>query len=597
MACPGPRWALCLSGFVVAACAVGGSVWYAARPADPPPALPSDAEEDGPADAGPTLPESERAFIWDAEHRGNLLNAYGFKRLANALRDADADAGARLLADDFTGELPREPAEVRLRTGCVDVLRREDAGRPPARVGRAEFVAHLLGYRRAFAGKPPGFQFGLKSIRPKDRADVEGPWEALVQMRLYGESRPGRPCEVVATLRLEVACPTREALAWPGWLRAAGLRQDLVARASHYLIADVTRQRGLDPALLHDNWLEDPASPSSRLIATGGVFVCDFDRDGILDLLVTDVKRYALYRGLPGGKFVDVTERVGLPRTPSNHNALGGVACWVDIDGDGWDDLILGERVFRNEGGKRFVDHTAWTDLALPPDTMSLAVADFDRDGRLDLYATRTGTGRSRSWLSGRSGADAGNRLFRNKGDWKFEDVTARSGAGGGRRSTFTAAWLDADNDGWPDLYVPNEFGNGVLLRNNHDGTFSERAVGPGPVDFGTMGVAAGDVDNDGNIDLYCADMYSKAGSRIIGNLRPGAYPPEVMARLRRFVAGSQLHLNKGGLKFEQAGERMQVNGVGWAYGPVLADLDNDGWLDVYATCGQISRDRNKPDG
>jgi hypothetical protein len=66
---------------------------------------------------------------------------------------------------------------------------------------------------------------------------------------------------------------------------------------------------------------------------------------------------------------------------------------------------------------------------------------------------------------------------------------------------------------------------------------------------------------------------------------------------MRRFVAGSQLHLNKGGLKFEQAGTKMQVAAVGWAYGPCLVDLDNDGWLDIYATAGFASRDRNEPDG
>ena len=72
-----------------------------------------------------------------------------------------------------------------------------------------------------------------------------------------------------------------------------------------------------------------------------------------------------------------------------------------------------------------------------------------------------------------------------------------------------------------------------------------------------------------------------------------------VVACRRRFafVAGSQLHLNRGGLKFEQVGPKMQVAGVGWAYGACLADLDNDGWLDLYATAGFCSKDRNEPDG
>jgi hypothetical protein len=111
------------------------------------------------------------------------------------------------------------------------------------------------------------------------------------------------------------------------------------------------------------------------------------------------------------------------------------------------------------------------------------------------------------------------------------------------------------------------------------------------------MGAAAGDLDGDGKIDIYCANMYSKAGARVIGNLPPGSYTPDIMATFRRFVAGSQLHLNRGDFRFRQVGEQMQINAVGWAYGPALADLDNDGWLDIFATAGYISRDRSKPDG
>jgi hypothetical protein len=156
---------------------------------------------------------------------------------------------------------------------------------------------------------------------------------------------------------------------------------------------------------------------------------------------------------------------------------------------------------------------------------------------------------------------------------------------------------LDADNDGWPDLYVINEFGNGVLLLNQHDGTFRERALASGPGDFGSMGVTCGDINNDGNIDLYVANMYSKAGNRVIGNLRPGTYDQATLATMRQFVAGSQLYLNRGNLQFEGVGQQCQVAGVGWAYGAALADLDNDGWLDLYATAGFISRSRTDPDG
>jgi len=216
----------------------------------------------------------------------------------------------------------------------------------------------------------------------------------------------------------------------------------------------------------------------------------------------------------------------------------------------------------------------------------------------MDLYVFQNGKGAKNSWLEGKCGPDhPGNKLFRNKGNWLFEDVTAESGTDGGSRSTFTAVWLDADNDGWPDLFVPNEFGPGILYVNRRDGTFRGQPLGKGPTDFGTMGVTAGDIDNDGNIDIYCANMYSKAGARVIGNMRPGTYAEPVMAQIRSFVKGSELHHNKGGLRFEQRGQDLQVHDAGWAYGPALVDLDNDGWLDLHATAGFVSRSRAEPDG
>ena len=160
------------------------------------------------------------------------------------------------------------------------------------------------------------------------------------------------------------------------------------------------------------------------------------------------------------------------------------------------------------------------------------------------------------------------NHLLRNRGNWQFEDVTEATGTGGGNRSSFTAAWLDANNDGWPDLYVPNEFGDGILLVNQEGKRFVGQPLVDRPSDFGTMGVAVGDVDNDDRIDIYAANMYSKAGSRVIGNLRPGTYPEDVMAIMRTYPTGSQLHRNLGGLKFEKKATEWQIADVGWAYGP-----------------------------
>jgi HEAT repeat protein len=549
------------------------------------------ADPSGPARVGEyenlELPEPERKRLWEIEHRGNVLNKYGFEPLAAAVARGDAAKLAGFLAPGFAGSEPGSPTRVK-SSGFADVERLQESGRPPVPVTAAQFADRLLELRKAF-GAAPKVKLVVATLRPKDLANPDGAWEGQALLRMHGEAAPGAPAEVTGVLAYEVSSPTEEALATGGWLRAAHVRQLAVARSPRYLFAETAKARGLNVAL-HDNWTADGIVPH-----TGGVYVTDFDRDGYLDVLVTDLTGLTLHRGGPGGTFADVTERAGLPR--KNGGAAARAAAWADLDGDGWDDLILDTRVYRNAGGAGFEDVTERCSPILRQNRSSILVADYDRDGKLDLYLTRTGAPGNLSWLEGLSNDAQGNRLFRNLGDWKFEDVTKKSGTRGGYRSTFTAAWLDANDDGWPDLHVPNEFGDGVLLVNNRDGTFKPHALSDRPADFGTMGLAVGDVDNDGRIDIYCANMYSKAGTRVIGNLRPDAYPPRVMDKLRRFVAGSQLHLNKGELKFEQAGAQKQLASVGWAYGATLADLDGDGLLDVYATAGYISRDRTKPDG
>jgi hypothetical protein len=544
------------------------------------------ADREGPARGGEfghlSLPESEQKRIWEIEHRVNVLNKYGFEPLAAALLQADREALTRFLARSFAASDLGDARRAKL-SGFADVERLHAADpQPPATA--AQFVGRLLEWRKQF-GPAPKVKLVAATLRPANAANPSGNWEGRALLRLHGESAAGAPAEVNATLDFEASEPTEQSLAAGGWLRSANLRQVAVARSPRYLFAETAKDRGLR-VNLHDNWASDRIVPT-----TGGVYVTDFDRDGHLDVLVTDVTGHALYRGGPGGQFRDVTEQAGVTRAGSAR-----AAAWVDLDGDGWDDLILDTKVYRNEGGARFADYTERCSVRVPQDLSGIVTADYDRDGKLDLYFTRSGPPGNMSWLESRANGQ-GNRLFRNLGDWKFEDVTKKSGTRGDSRSTFTAAWLDADDDGWPDLHVPNELGDGVLLVNNRDGTFRPAALSDRPVDFGTMGLAAGDIDNDGRIDLYCANMYSKAGTRVLGNMKPDAYPAPVMEKLRRLVAGSQLHLNKGNLKFENVGAEKQLASVGWAYGAALADLDGDGFLDVYATAGYISRDRDKPDG
>jgi hypothetical protein len=550
--------------------------------------------EGGPAPQDPApreppkaaLPEDEQAYLWDIEHHGNVLVKEGLAVLAKAIQAGDEAALGRILAPDFRGADLKEPRRVAVAADTYQVERLE-AAHASASLDRAAFTARLLQWRRTFGKTPPKAKFSIIELRPKTRRQVDGPWEGTALLRLHGEQHAGAPAETMVQLRYELARPTEKNLARPGWLRAAEVLEVVQGKSDRFLFQEVAAQRGLDTASLHDNWKNDFFNPTP-----GGVYVTDFDRDGILDMLVTDTLPY-LYRGRSDQRFEDVTARMGLDKAPLTRS----VVAWIDIDGDGWEDLIVGRRIYRNDQGRRFVDQTSACELRLPADAVNIAVADYDRDGKLDLYVTRAGIRAGVSWLDAHTGDEEGNHLYRNLGGWRFQNVTAASKTLGGHRSTFTAAWLDANDDGWPDLHVPNEFGDGVLLVNQRDGTFAEQALADRPADFGTMGLAVGDVNNDGRIDIYCANMFSKAGTRVIGNVAPGTFSPEEMAKIRRFVAGSQLHLNQGNLKFEQAGSKRQVAGIGWAYGAALADLNNDGWLDIYATAGFVSRDRNQPDG
>ncbi|HLW65078.1 MAG TPA: VCBS repeat-containing protein, partial [Gemmataceae bacterium] len=438
--------------------------------------VPPAKEKGDPAFETLQLPSSETEYLWQVEHELNRLAKDGFSQLASALSKADGAALRQIMAEDFSGADMRDPKHVVAKTEYGDVERLEDSGSPPLALTRDEFVSRLIAVRKQFAVAPK-VKFKPITFDPKQRDQFDGRWEGTALLRLNSEPGKGPPIEVIINLRYEILRPTQETLKKPGWLRAAGITQILTAKGQSYLFADVTEARGLKTSYLHDNWKTD-----KFVATTGGVYVCDFNRDGILDMLVTDVNGIALYQGRPDGTFEDVTTPMGLPRTPPRGFSA---AAWIDIDGDGYDDLILGRSVFRNVEGKRFLDYTSVCNLPLPPDISNLQVADFDRDGKLDIYATRNAPPGNHSWLQGTGNRGGGNFLYRNMGNWQFEDVTASSGTGGGQRSTFSAAWLDANNDGWPDLMVVNEFGDGVLLINNGNGTFSEHALSDRPADFG----------------------------------------------------------------------------------------------------------------
>lgn len=563
-----------------------------------------------------TLPEADRDYLWEVEHRGSILSQRGFPLLTAALAQQDSTSLREILAADFLGELPQasQPLGGALAADSSGVRAHrtswEEADRSPA---NADAFIHWLLQRRSQFAQLEGCKADLMALRPA----ADGDWEGQCRFRLWGRLDSGNPAEAYLYLRLRLHAPEEEQFQAGEWLLSAAVVKETWSESKiGFLFKEVAAASGFPISLLHDNW----NSPKDREVNnSGGGYLCDYNRDGVVDLLLVDMDLaygWQLFRGEANGAFVNVTRDLGLSTTQT----VTKVAV-LDLDGDGWEDFVAGTpwRLLRNDQGRRFEDVTSHSnlpelvqsvdafdarELGIPEPQVDhysgvtgFAVADFDRDGQMDLYVTRIGHNKTGSWVDGKTAPGHRQILLRNEGNWRFSDVTLEAGADGGQRAAFTATWLDANNDTWPDLFVINEFGNGVLLVNQGDGKFRQQEIADGSADFGSMGLTVGDLDNDENIDVYVSSMYSKAGTRVMSNLRADAYSPEIMQKLRNLVSGSKLYRNRGGMTFEETGADDHVNSVGWAWGAALVDFDNDGFLDLFANAGYISRDRSKPDG
>ena len=540
------------------------------------------------------LAEEHREFLWSLEHHNNILMQVGFARLGSAIRKGDPKLIEEQLDTKFSAKVAKDSQRADLvGTKQFSAHRIEWAGDPDSgsSMSAANFAKSLVQGRARF-GEEFRIQFGVTTIAPLDRKKPDDRWSAVCRIRQFGKSKEGGFLELITNARLTMRRPDKVRMRSESWLIDWTTLSATESNAKQILMKEVADAAGFDVAALHDNWRD-----RAKIQGTGGVYACDFNNDACTDLLISDVNGTKLYQGSVKGQYKDVTLQLGLIFESNDIRPV-----FVDIDNDGWQDLVLADgTIFRNQKGKGFrqqrktnlgrVIKIATVDSSIT----GISTADYDRDGRMDLYIIRNGS-RPTSWLKETSNSE-GNQLLKNLGNWQFEDVTERTKVGGEGRSVFAVVWLDANSDSWPDFFIINEYGNGGLYLNNEGKSFTEQKLIEGPGDFGSMGVTAGDINNDGHIDIFLASMYSKAGSRVITNIPPGVYPPKVMARLKRFVTGSELYMNDGKLKFAPKGRKFQVHDAGWTWGPALADLNGDGFLDIFSTAGYMSRDRNKPDG
>ncbi|HEU5402867.1 MAG TPA: CRTAC1 family protein, partial [Terriglobales bacterium] len=330
-----------------------------------------------------------------------------------------------------------------------------------------------------------------------------------------------------------------------------------------------------------------------------GVAIFDYDNDGWPDIFIVNgttleqqdkpgAPTSHLYHNNHDGTFTDVTAKSGM-----THSGWGQGVCAGDYDNDGYDDVFVtyyGKNVlYHNNGNGTFTDVAEKAGVAGNGKTWGTGCAfvDYDRDGKLDLMmatyvdfdlATAPAPGERATciWkgapvMCGPRGLPwVSNILFHNKGDGTFEDVSKKAGIENtGGHYCFSVSTLDYDDDGWPDIYIACDSTPAVLYHNNHDGTFTDKAVILG-VAFNEdgraqagMGSTIADYDHDGRLDIFKTN-FSDDTPTLYHNDSGGVFSDTTFA----------------------AGLGLQTKYLGW--GTMFFDIDNDGWPDLVAVNGHV---------
>jgi hypothetical protein len=364
--------------------------------------------------------------------------------------------------------------------------------------------------------------------------------------------------------------------------------------ASDISFRDVTQRAGIH--FVHNNgafgkkYLPETMGP--------GVAFIDYDNDGWPDIFIVNgmdwpghMSKHStpkLYHNNHDGTFTDVTHRAGL-----DVEMFGMGVAVSDYDNDGYDDLFvtaMGQsRLFHNNGNGTFTDVTQKAGLWGPKElSTSAAWVDYDKDGKLDLVVANyvqwsiendlycTLDGKSKSYCTPESYRGASVRLWHNRGDGTFEDVTKKAGLGDTTSKTLGIAAMDYDGDGWTDLLLSNDTQPNKLYHNNGNGTFTEKAVLAG-VAFSEdgiaragMGVDAADYDRSGAPSLLITNFSNQMVS-LYHNEGKGLFVDEAP----RSEIGRDTLLTLG-------------------FGCFFFDYDLDGWPDILIVNGHIDKDIEK---
>ena len=414
----------------------------------------------------------------------------------------------------------------------------------------------------------------------------------------------------------------------PGWLE--GRRQEQLKAARSYKVFHdfgfVDRQP--DSGIDFRHRVVDDGGRSYRPVHYdhgNGVAVADVDGDGRLDLyFVNQVGSNRLYRNLGGARFEDITGKAGVAMS----DTISVTASFADIDNDGDADLYVtsvrtGNRLFLNDGHGRFDDISRISGVAHQGHSSAAVFFDYDRDGKLDLFLAnvgrytneklrtvvndRTDAGRDEGqfrFYDGLSDAFVGhlhaNRnerslLFRNKGGGHFEDVTESVGLDDISWSG-DASPIDANQDGWPDLYVLNMQGHDEYYENVEGKKFIRKSRELFPkTSWGAMGIKVFDFDNDGLMDIFITDMHSDMGDDHLKKMQdnvdlgeeklksPPPFPESLLKTEGNSLFGNSFFRGVGPGRFEEISDTIGAENY-WPWGLSVGDLNADGFQDAFLT-------------